>query len=355
MTTGCDPAGPLDHEWLTDLIGVHRVPGAAYAVVADGEIVSSGAVGVTPDGAAMTRTTVLQVGSVSKVVTALGVMSMVERGDLDLDADVRDRLSSIRLAQSHGGPEQPVTLRQLLSHTAGAGVHGFLGYDSPADAPPLIDVLEGRGDSPEVAIETEPGSGFCYSGGGYELIHQLLVDVTGAAHLDDVIRPALFDAVPMLDSTFALSPPSGRPVSTGSIDGQPLEGGWRVHPESAAAGLWTTAIDLGTLLAAFCRPLLGRADSLFSAETASLMLRPVTDADEGEEMVGLGWFLRAPLGDRPGRFHHRGRNLGYAALLEGTIDGSWAIVLVTNGFPGGSQFANEVVTRAFGCVRGEMS
>ena len=106
----------------------HRIPGLALALIADGEIAIERAFGVKEAGGTgpVTPTTRFQACSISKPVTVLAMLRLVEEGTLDLDADVNDVLTSWRVPPS--AEWQPrVTLRQIASHSAGLTVGGFPG------------------------------------------------------------------------------------------------------------------------------------------------------------------------------------------------------------------------------------
>ena len=92
------------------------------------------------DQTAITEATMFQVASLSKSITATAVMRLVESKIVDLDVDVNVYLSDYAL-------DQPVTLRQLLSHTAGVNVEGFKGYLRNKYVPCLSEVIQGKGNS----------------------------------------------------------------------------------------------------------------------------------------------------------------------------------------------------------------
>lgn len=324
---------------ILDRMAELAVPGFAVAVVADGEIVTSFGVGTTPDGQPMDAGTVLQVGSVSKPVAAATALSFAANGDVSLDESIEPLLATYALPPGEQTDDEPVTLARLLSHTAGTNVEGFLGYVSADVAPSLPEVLRGEGDTEAVAVVATPGSGFTYSGGGYQLVEQTMLDVTGAESFDALVRERVFAPAGMTSSFFALDPPDLGVVSIGSINGDALGQGWQRHPENAAAGLWTTADDLGRFLAAFGAALRGDADGLLPTEWATRMVTPVTESDG--LVVGSGWFLDDA--ETPTVFWHNGRNLGYAAEVTGTIDGRFGVAVVTNAFPGGTPLAREII------------
>src|SRR3954468_263513 len=127
------PAEPASERWaevpLTAWMTRFGVPGVSVALIRDGTLAWSGAVGVRDAGTGqpLTVDTRFQAGSISKPVAALAALRLVARGELDLDADVNDRLRTWRIPPTTGWQPR-VSLRQLLSHTAGLTVHGFPGY-----------------------------------------------------------------------------------------------------------------------------------------------------------------------------------------------------------------------------------
>ncbi|HXE04247.1 MAG TPA: serine hydrolase domain-containing protein, partial [Methyloceanibacter sp.] len=110
-------------------------------------------------------------------MAAVGAMRLVEQKKLALDADVNAKLTSWKVPTNGFDKTHPVTLRGLLSMTAGVGVPGFLGYAVDAPLPNLTQILYGvpPANSPPVTVIAEPGSAYHYSGGGYEIAEALMV------------------------------------------------------------------------------------------------------------------------------------------------------------------------------------
>jgi CubicO group peptidase (beta-lactamase class C family) len=210
------------------------------AVIEGFEVGWSRVVGGAPDA-------LFQAGSISKPVTALAALELAGRGVLDLEADVNDGLTSWRLP----GPER-VSLRQLLGHTSGLGVGFYPGYRQGAEAPTVLQSLDGIPPAATKAVRVRRSfyGRFHYSGGGYTIIQQLIADVTGVpfaeAARDLVLRP-----LGMTSSTFAQPLPDDRRPRAARPD-------WRVYPEAAAAGLWTTPEDLARFAAAVAAAAAGR-------------------------------------------------------------------------------------------------
>src|ERR1700744_2735479 len=167
---------------LADRMYELHVPGVSVAFIHDGKIAWARGFGVTRiGGARVTPDTLFQAGSISKPVTAMAVLHLVQSGQLDLDANVNQYLKTWKLPENSFTAQKPVTLRELLSHTAGVTVHGFPGYASGGQTPTLVQFLDGEppANTPAIRVDTTPGTIWRYSGGGYVITQQLLLDVTG--------------------------------------------------------------------------------------------------------------------------------------------------------------------------------
>lgn len=263
-------------------------------------------------GAGVTPATFYQAASLSKFVSAVGAMRLIDDERLKLDGDVNDTLISWKVPTNGFDKDHPVTLRALLSMTAGTGVPGFLGYEIDAPLPNLTQILYGvpPANSPPVTVTFEPGSAYHYSGGGYEIAEALMIDATKtpfpALMADLVLKPAGMD-----HSTFAQPLPAdliGDAAGGHYADGKNLPGGYHVFPEHAAAGLWSTPTDLAKLLLVVGRAWRGESRLFLKPESARQMM---TRQNGGP--YGLG----AAVGEADGSLvlMKRGQNVGYQAYL----------------------------------------
>ena len=117
----------------------------------------------------VTVDTLFQAASISKPVAAVGAMILVQQDKLTLDDDVNSYLKDWKVPENELTMQQKVTLRRLLSHTAGLTVHGFPGYAVGAPVPTILEVLDGKkpANTAEIRVDILPGSQYRYSGGGY--------------------------------------------------------------------------------------------------------------------------------------------------------------------------------------------
>src|ERR1035438_4669519 len=178
ITKGKAPAATT----LTDRMAALHVPGVSIAVIHEGKIEWARGFGVTRvGGPAVTPDTLFQAASISKPVTAMAVLHLAESGKLNLDADVNQYLKTWKVPANTFTESTKVTLRELLTHTAGMTVHGFPGYAFDSALPTLVQVLNGEkpANTPAILVDTIPGTNWRYSGGGFVVTQLLLEDVTG--------------------------------------------------------------------------------------------------------------------------------------------------------------------------------
>ncbi|MCS7483357.1 serine hydrolase domain-containing protein [Umezawaea endophytica] len=304
---------------LPDLMDLHRVPAVSVAVTGDGVVPWAAAYGTA------TTSTIFQACSISKHVAAFGTLRLVDQGVLDLDEDVHTYLTSWRLPADDGWRAR-TTVRQLLAHTAGLSSNWFRGFHQDDQVPTLRQVLDGEppATTPPVRATTLPGSRFRYSGSHYAVLQQVLEDVTDTP-FTTLMHTLVLEPLDMRDSSYDQQFPLHHDTATGHhAEGTPLGGGWRVQPELAAAGLWTTPSDLVRLGA----EIRTRALSLLTADTTEQMLTPQVPGG-----YGLGVHV-----DAAGRFGHTGGNLGYGCWTFTWPDAGATMAVMIN-----NELADEVL------------
>lgn len=317
---------------LSERMSHYRVPGVSVAIIEGCRIVDARGFGSSAGGGArITPHTIFQAGSISKSVTAVAALRLVEQGQLKLDDDVRPLLKSWDFEQSPKLLSQPVTLRRLLNHTAGLNEIGGKGYVRGTPLPTLTQILDGAppSNTPRVRVEKTPGSQWVYSSGGYYVIQAILTDVTSEP-FPQLADRLIFRPVGMTESSFVQpldDDQSSLAASAAGPDGSPLEGGWRVNPELAAGGLWTTPTDLARFLIALTRDIRGDGRGLLGQEAAIQMMKP------GLKNWGLGVELGPSEGPR--RFGHTGHNVGYVSEFVMYPDSCQGAVVMTNADEGG--------------------
>jgi CubicO group peptidase (beta-lactamase class C family) len=325
---------------LADRMKFYKTPGVSIAVINDGRIEWARSYGALETGGKepITPETLFQAASISKSLTAMVVLRLVEQGKLDLDSDVNKRLVSWKVPDNEFTKDQKVTVRRLLAHTAGVSNPGFLGYPVDKPLPTLRQILEGEkpANSLPVRVELKPGTKFLYSGGGYVILRQLMMDVTGTS-FPELMQKMLLQKLGMTHSTFQqpLSPILASNAAAGHLpNGKEMEGKWFVLPELAPDGLWITPSDLARLLIEVQKARQGKSQKVLSTKSTNLMLTPEIDN------VALGWLVDGK-GDSA-RFSFAGSNVGYKCRMLAYMNSGRGVVVMTNG-ENGAELTTEIL------------
>ena len=326
---------PARSATLADRMSHYGVPAVSVAVINGGKTEWAQAWGLAEvaTGRAATPATLFQAASISKPVAATAALALVEKGRLDLDADVNRYLESWRLPPSDSQAGEPVTIRRLMTHTAGLTVHGFPGYARSARIPTTAEVLDGKGNTAPVRVDLKPGARWRYSGGGYTVLQLVLADLADRPFAA-VMRELVLDPAGMTASTYEQPLPESRwdeAATAYRSDGRPVEEGWHVYPEQAAAGLWTTPSDLARWGLAILAAYDGGTGGPLSPTMARQMLQP------GLNNQGLG----PAIGPARRWFGHGGSNEGFRCQLVVFMDGRGAVVMTNS--DRGDALASEVL------------
>lgn len=332
---------PPQHMRLTERMAFHRVPAVSIALINNGRIEWARAYGVLDAGGQRpaSPTTLFQAASVSKPVTAMAALHLVEQHALSLDDDANPQLHAWKIPVNPFTQASPVTLRRLLNHSAGTTVHGYYGYAQGQPIPSLLQVLDGvpPSNSDPVRVDVSPGTLWRYSGGGYSVVQLMMTEATSQPFAE-LMQRVVLGPLGMRDSTFAqVLPPAwqARAASGHRDDGNAVPGQWHIYPESAAAGLWTTPSDLARLVVEIEQAQPGRNGKVVSgAMTATMLTRGL-----GE--YGLGMFVE-PLGQGTS-FGHSGGTDGFRARLQGYTHTGQGVVVMTNS-DNGAALMDEILT-----------
>ena len=305
--------------------GTGLVPAVSLAYAMDEEIVTA-VWGAEAD-------TLFQAASISKPVTALLALCLVADGDLSLDDDIANAMHSWSLPPleaSDGVSRQAITLRQLLCHGAGLGVHGFPGYARGEQIPTLLEILDGRppANSGPIRREGPPGLAAVYSGGGYAVLQQLIEDASEKPFAD-LAAERILAPLGMRSATFEQPiPPELEPrVAPAFSAGRQIDGGWYVYPELAAAGLWCTPTDLVRFAQGVQEAFDGNRSAVIPQRLAAEMMTPHF----------RGWGLGVALYGTPEEPHfgHTGGNAGYRCEFFASAHRGPSAAVMTNSDEGG--------------------
>jgi CubicO group peptidase (beta-lactamase class C family) len=323
-----------DSAFMQQALKQFNVPGVSIAIIQDFKVILAVAYGVADveTGAPVTPRTMFQAGSISKPVAAMASLRAVQKGRFGLDQDVNTILKSWRLPEGNYTVTWKVTPRTLMSHVSGTGDgYGFPGYALGAALPTLPQILDGAAPSNTraVRLERSPYTGFEYSGGGV-IIQQLALSDAVGRPFAAIAKDWVLDPIGMGDSTFeqpltaARQPRAARAHNEmGARMGDP----WRVYPELAAAGLWTTPTDLARFAIEVQLASLGRSNRVLSKPFAREMVTPVGVGSYGVgfdvSKQGSGWY-----------FSHGGDIWGFKCDLTAHLVKGYGAVIMTNGDAG---------------------
>jgi CubicO group peptidase (beta-lactamase class C family) len=325
---------------ITDRLAFYKTPGVSVAVINGGVIEWARGYGALEAGSnkPVTPETLFQAASISKPVAAMGALRLVEQGKLNLDEDANNKLTSWKIPASDFTKEQKVTLRRLLSHTAGMTVHGFRGYAIDEPLPTLLQILNGEkpANSAAIRVDVTPGSRWRYSGGGITVMQQMVIDVTGKP-FPEYMKEAVLDRLAMTHSTYEQPLPealSSQAATGHRGSGEAIKGKWHTYPEMAAAGLWTTPSDLARFAIELQKSRAGQSNKALSQAMTNQMMT----VQSGDYGLGLG--IRGS--GKALNFSHGGSNEGFRCIMFAYAETGQGAVVMTNGDMG-SPLADEIL------------
>jgi CubicO group peptidase (beta-lactamase class C family) len=329
---------PLARMNLVDEMREYGTPGVSIAVINNYQIEWARGYGVLAQGSTqpVNSETLFQAASISKPVTAVAAMRLVQRGRLKLDEDANQKLRSWKVPENEFTRDRKVTLRGILTHTAGFDVLAYEGTPVGEDLPTVLQILNGEkpATNPPIRPVYTPGSRNVYSGGGFLVLQQLLVDVTGQS-FPRLVDEIVFRPLGMKRATFEQPLPPGHQsnAASGTQRGSPVKGKWLIKPNMASGGLWSTPSDLALFVIELQKARLGKSNKLVSREIANLIVPPLESQSSagnggGVKVRGLGLGITGQGQDI--RFSHGGYTSGYRCELVGFGNGQ-GVVILTNG------------------------
>jgi len=314
-----------------------HVPGLSIAVIHGGKIDWAKGYGIAKGKTKVDVNTLFQAASISKPVAALAVLKLVEQGKLNLDTDVNQYLNKWKIQSDLVTKRNPLTLRHLLTHTAGLNVHGFPGYPAGTKLPSTTDVLNGKGNTDKVEVVLEPGSRWQYSGGGYTVMQKIVEDVTGLP-FPEYFNNQILKSMGMTSSSFHPELPitlKQRASAAFDYNGNLYPDIHNDYPEQAAAGLWTTPSDLATYIIHLQAIMAGKDDGVLEKSTLEAMFTK----HQGD------WGLGPALSEVNSQlvFGHTGKNLGFTTYFKAFVNKGEGVVVMNNG-DNGEQINSEIMT-----------
>lgn len=334
-----------EHEVLKsiqDKMSEYKVPALSLAVIENGRIAWAETYQNAnfPELKKLGCNSAFQTASLSKPVTFLAALRMQSAKQIDLNKDIQSYLSGFKLPSGKQTSESPVTLRNIFSHTSGITPGGYRGYKKGTPVPTDIEVLRGSEgvNSNAVEVLTVPNQSLAYSGGGYTLAEVALQDYFNDS-FENIMKDWILEPANMSNSTFsqfASDSEFSHAVEGYQQSGNVIEGGWRIHPEQAAAGLWSNPTDMAKLLIEVYKAYQGK-NSLFSQSEIHSMLNKERDG----HVYG---FIFDDSNDGKSITHYGG-NAGYRSGMTIDLETGNGLVYLTNSDNGGA-LGNELLLSA---------
>lgn len=329
---------PVPKMGITERMKFYKVAAVSVAFFDHGQVIWARAYGFADikEKRPATPTTLFQAASISKPISALAALHLVQEGKLSLDEDVNAKLRTWKVPDNQFTEKERVTIRRILSHSSGLTVHGFPGYASGEPLPTVVQILNGEkpANTKAIRVDVVPGTMWRYSGGGFVILQTLLSDVTGKA-FPQLLSKIVLRPAGMTHSTYEQPLPKNLwPLAATPYrqNGEPVKGGWHIYPEMAPAGLWTTPSDLARMAIEVQAEYAGKSHKILSQTMAREMLTRQKD----------DWGLGFTLGNTGPtlRFGHGGANEGFRCELEAYAESGNGIAIMTNSDSGG-QVSNE--------------
>ena len=319
---------------IVDRMKFYKVPSVTIAVINNGKIEWTKSYGYADlEGKRKANAnTLYQVASISKSVNSLGIMRLVQRKQLSLSNDIRSYLKTWSFPDNEFSNGETITLKNLLSHTAGLNVHGFIGYSVEDTIPTINQILNGERPANSEAIKPvyTPGKRFEYSGGGSMVIRKILDDnISG--NYDSLMQSLVLKPLKMTGSTFSQPLSSQYKNYAYGYDGnmEVLKGKYYIYPEQSAGGLWSTATDIANFVLGVQHALKGSQTVILNRQHTEEMLTPILND------YALGFGIVEKGGEK--YFWHEGESYGFNSIYYGSFTTGKGVVILTNAYPSNGQ------------------
>lgn len=303
-----------NHDEIDKTVQKYAPTGASIAIIENGEIKEIRNYGYAnkEEEKFVTNDTRFKIASISKTMTSYAVMQLVEEGKLNLDASVNEYLTKWKIPKSDYG-EDNVTLRMLLSHTAGLTGSDELGYSEPL--PSVDEALRMR----DVKLQREPGTQFEYSEFvGHGICQLVIEEVTGMPFVDYMVS-YVFEPLGMMHTDYTTES-NGKGELAVPYAGNGV--GTEVVPivMNGAGGVTTTSHDLALFEIALMKYYHAGSGEMFEEQEN-------TQSEGGTYALGI---IPRRLSDGTVVYEHNGTLTGWNAQLAIEPESGNGIAVVTN-------------------------
>jgi CubicO group peptidase (beta-lactamase class C family) len=323
---------------VPELMQRFGVPGVAVGVLSDaGENVTTYGITCIDNPLPVQPTTLFQIGSITKTITATAIMRLVEQGRVELEAPIRRYLPDFRLADEDVA--ERATLRHLVTHTGGWVGDDFSDTGTGDDA--LERYVAGLAQLPQL---TPLGALFSYCNSGFAVLGRIVEVVCGQLY-EDAVRELVLEPLEMRHSLFM---PSwimtyrfaiGHLSPFGAEDEIRIARPWALTRASNSMGGLTTCIPD---LLRYARFVLGRGPAGFMSDELRLRMQsPLAPSGNDTDWVGVSWFLRDIGNTRV--VEHSGGTHGQTSTFKFVPERGFALAILTNS-QRGSELHSELST-----------
>jgi CubicO group peptidase (beta-lactamase class C family) len=326
---------------ITERMKYYNVPGVSIAVIKDYKIDWAKGYGLadTSKNTPVTTETMFSAGSISKFLMAVTALKMVENKQIELEKPINNYLTSWKITENDFTKKTPITLRMLLSHSAGTSQSSYFGFTPTQPVPTIVEILSGAkiSETRPVVVNSEPNTEFRYSGGGSMIAQMALMDVSKKS-FSNLTQELLFDKLGMQNSTFEQPVPSifTKQSAWAYSSASWFKGMPYVYPQQAAAGLYTTPTDLAKFFIDVQKSYIGKG-KILSQSTTKKMFTAQQNVSDGsyKEQMGIGPFLIQRTDNKNPNgvyFEFTGVNAGFLAYgIASITNGNGVIIMLNSG------------------------
>lgn len=299
--------------YLREAMHTYKTPVVSYAIIDQGKIVKEQSLSIDPK-IAVNNQSLFQAASMSKSVAAYAALNLVEQHRIALNKPANHYLNQWKIPSNQFNRNHPVLIYQLMSMTAGLSVSGFPGYPQGAKLPTPIQILNGKkpANTAPIRVFYQPGSRYFYSGGNFQVLEQIISDVTRKP-FNQYMNHQVLNNLKMHESIFQY-PLTNKKFLSRAIPGfarwpsKPIPGKWHNYMCAGAGGMWSTAGDMATFLLNVTHSLLGEKHGSLSPQLTQEMLTRQKNSDFGLGVVVNG-------SGKNMYFWKAGHNYGYHSLM----------------------------------------
>lgn len=329
--------------FANSIVKENVIPGISIMKMSGGNAAEYHGYGVLEKGRGhpVTQESMFAACSISKMITAIGILKLVQEQRVHLDKNVNRFLTQWQLKENRILHSENVNIRNILAHQAGFldDEYGFTPYEERTVYPDIVAILEGKTkyNTKEVKVEFVPESRFDYSDSGYCIIQKIIEERTGI-EFSKAMQYLVFEPLGLKNTFFATKHDltkikNNNLFATGYDEhGNVIQGKKVVFPHLAASGLWSTPKELMMIVVDLMSSWNNDTGKLLRRNMVKDMMKPINDT---VPEVGMGVFL--PRDSKKFCFVSKGWDIGYQCMLKAYPQEKSAIVVMTNCDPGVDQ------------------